>query len=150
MQLRDLRRPPADLNVPTGANLTVPAQIVLTVGSDCAIGKMTVSLELERAARARGVQARFVPTGNNWDNGWGGGNNGNWGGGGNNWNRPEVVCESRNFRQSQCNWRNNWGFPQLVQQISQVRCVRDRNWGYNRNRAVIWVTDGCAARFRGR
>ena len=94
-----------------------------------------------------GCSARFVPTGNNWNNG----NNGNWGGGsGNNWNRPEVVCESRNFRHNQCNWRNNWGFPQLVQQISQVRCVRDRNWGYNRNRAVIWVNDGCAARFRGR
>ena len=63
VELRDLRRPPDDLNVPTGANLTVPAQIVLTVGSDCAIGKMTVSLELERAARARGLAARFVPTG---------------------------------------------------------------------------------------
>ena len=62
-ELRDLRRPPSDLNVPTGANLTIPAQIVLTVGSDCAIGKMTVSLELERAARARGIEARFVPTG---------------------------------------------------------------------------------------
>ena len=63
VELRDLRRPPDDLNVPTGANLTIPAQIVLTVGSDCAIGKMTVSLELERAARARGIEARFVPTG---------------------------------------------------------------------------------------
>jgi uncharacterized NAD-dependent epimerase/dehydratase family protein len=36
---------------------------VLTVGSDCAIGKMTVSLELDRAARARGIASRFVPTG---------------------------------------------------------------------------------------
>jgi uncharacterized NAD-dependent epimerase/dehydratase family protein len=63
VELRDLRRPPADLNVPTGENLTIPARIVLTVGSDCAIGKMTVSLELERAARARGLEARFVPTG---------------------------------------------------------------------------------------
>ena len=63
VELRDLRRPPADLDVPTGANLKVPAKIVLTVGSDCAIGKMTVSLELERAARARGIEARFVPTG---------------------------------------------------------------------------------------
>jgi len=63
VELRDLRRPPADLNVPTGANLTIPARIVLTVGSDCAIGKMTVALELERAARARGIEARFVPTG---------------------------------------------------------------------------------------
>lgn len=63
VELRDLRKPPADLNVPTGANLTIPAKIVLTVGSDCAIGKMTVSLELERALRARGAEALFVPTG---------------------------------------------------------------------------------------
>jgi uncharacterized NAD-dependent epimerase/dehydratase family protein len=63
VELRDLRRPPDDLNVPTGANLEVPATIVLTVGSDCAIGKMTVSLELDRAARARGLASQFVPTG---------------------------------------------------------------------------------------
>ncbi len=36
---------------------------MLTVGSDCAIGKMTVSLELDRAAKARGIESRFVPTG---------------------------------------------------------------------------------------
>jgi len=63
VELRDLRRPPPDLNVPTGANLELPVQTVLTVGSDCAIGKMTVSLELDRAARARGIESRFVPTG---------------------------------------------------------------------------------------
>jgi uncharacterized NAD-dependent epimerase/dehydratase family protein len=63
VELRDLRRPPADLNVPTGANLEQPTRNVLTVGSDCAIGKMTVSLELDRAARARGLPSRFVPTG---------------------------------------------------------------------------------------
>ncbi len=61
--LTDLRRPPAGLDVPTGANLEVPARIVLTVGSDCAIGKMTVSLELDREARSRGIDSRFVPTG---------------------------------------------------------------------------------------
>ena len=61
--LTDLRRPPAGLDVPSGANLEVPGKIVLTVGSDCAIGKMTVSLELEREAQARGLAARFVPTG---------------------------------------------------------------------------------------
>jgi uncharacterized NAD-dependent epimerase/dehydratase family protein len=49
--------------VPTGANLEVPGKIVLTVGSDCAIGKMTVSLELDREAQARGISSRFVPTG---------------------------------------------------------------------------------------
>jgi len=55
VELRDLRRPPGGLDCATGANLEVDARIVLTVGSDCAIGKMTVSLELDRAARERGV-----------------------------------------------------------------------------------------------
>ena len=63
VELRDLRRPPPGLDCPTGANLEVDARIVLTVGSDCAIGKMTVSLELDRAARARGIASEFVPTG---------------------------------------------------------------------------------------
>jgi uncharacterized NAD-dependent epimerase/dehydratase family protein len=63
VELRDLRRPPHDLSTATGANLDVPATIVLTVGSDCAIGKMTVSLELDLEARARGVRSVFVPTG---------------------------------------------------------------------------------------
>src|SRR5262249_49351722 len=63
VELRDLRKPPPDLNVPTGENLEVPARIVLTVGSDCAIGKMTVGLELDREAKRRGVSSQFVPTG---------------------------------------------------------------------------------------
>jgi uncharacterized NAD-dependent epimerase/dehydratase family protein len=63
VELRDLRRPPAGLSVPTGANLEHGAATVLTVGSDCAIGKMTVSLELDRAARERGLRSVFVPTG---------------------------------------------------------------------------------------
>jgi len=63
VELRDLRKPPADLNVPTGENLELDARIVLTVGSDCAIGKMTVSLELDREARERGLRSVFVPTG---------------------------------------------------------------------------------------
>ncbi len=63
VELRDLRKPPGGLNVPTGANLALDARIVLTVGSDCAIGKMTVSLELDREAKRRGVKSVFVPTG---------------------------------------------------------------------------------------
>ena len=63
VELRDLRKPPADLNVPTGENLELDAHVVLTVGSDCAIGKMTVALELDRAARERGLRSVFVPTG---------------------------------------------------------------------------------------
>jgi uncharacterized NAD-dependent epimerase/dehydratase family protein len=61
--LRDLRKPPPDLNVPTGENLEVPAKIALTVGTDCAIGKMTVGIELDRELRRRGVASEFVPTG---------------------------------------------------------------------------------------
>jgi uncharacterized NAD-dependent epimerase/dehydratase family protein len=62
-ELRDLRRPPADLSVPTGANMSHGASVVLTVGSDCAIGKKTVALELDREARERGIASVFVPTG---------------------------------------------------------------------------------------
>ena len=61
--LRDLRKPPDGLNVPTGANLEVDATIVLTVGSDCAIGKKTVAVELDLEARDRGLDSVFVPTG---------------------------------------------------------------------------------------
>jgi uncharacterized NAD-dependent epimerase/dehydratase family protein len=63
VELRDLRRPPAGLSVPTGANLEVDAKIVLTVGSDCAIGKKTVAVELDLEARRRGIASVFVPTG---------------------------------------------------------------------------------------
>ena len=63
VELRDLRRPPPELSTATGANLQVPGTIVLTVGSDCAIGKMTVALELDLKARRRGVRSLFVPTG---------------------------------------------------------------------------------------
>jgi uncharacterized NAD-dependent epimerase/dehydratase family protein len=63
VELRDLRKPPPGLSVPTGENLRVQAKVVLTVGSDCAIGKKTVAIELDRAARARGLKSEFVPTG---------------------------------------------------------------------------------------
>ena len=58
----DLRLPPA-APLFSGAAWDVRAKIVLTVGSDAAVGKMTASLELTRAARERGVDAAFVPTG---------------------------------------------------------------------------------------
>jgi uncharacterized NAD-dependent epimerase/dehydratase family protein len=63
VRLRDLRRPPEGLSVPTGANLAHDAKVVLTVGSDCAIGKKTVAVELDLEARRRGLESVFVPTG---------------------------------------------------------------------------------------
>jgi uncharacterized NAD-dependent epimerase/dehydratase family protein len=62
-EIRDLRRPPPDLSVSSGENLRHDANVVLTVGSDCAIGKKTVAIELDREARARGLRSVFVPTG---------------------------------------------------------------------------------------
>ena len=62
-ELRDLRKPPPDLSTATGENLEIPATIVLTVGSDCAIGKMTATCELDLEARRRGLRSVFVPTG---------------------------------------------------------------------------------------
>jgi uncharacterized NAD-dependent epimerase/dehydratase family protein len=63
VELRDLREPPPDLSTATGKNLELGAAIVLTVGSDCAIGKMTATCELDLEARRRGLRSVFVPTG---------------------------------------------------------------------------------------
>jgi uncharacterized NAD-dependent epimerase/dehydratase family protein len=62
-EIRDLRKPPADLSVSSGANLLQDATVILTVGSDCAIGKKSVAIELDREARSRGLRPVFVPTG---------------------------------------------------------------------------------------
>ncbi|HEY5258107.1 MAG TPA: DUF1611 domain-containing protein [Candidatus Baltobacteraceae bacterium] len=58
----DVRKPPS---VPlfSGNAYTIAAPILLTVGNDCAVGKMTAALELVRAAQARKQRAVFVPTG---------------------------------------------------------------------------------------
>ncbi len=58
----DLRLPPA-APLFSGAAYDIEAKILLTVGSDCAVGKMTASLEIVRAARDRSINAVFVPTG---------------------------------------------------------------------------------------
>jgi len=63
VELVDVRRPPPELSVPTGENLTHDARVVLTVGSDCAIGKKTMALELHLEAKRRGESSVFVPTG---------------------------------------------------------------------------------------
>ncbi len=59
----DVRKPPDRIPIFSGAAYRVPQVVALAVGSDCAIGKMTVMLELERAGRAAGARAEFVATG---------------------------------------------------------------------------------------
>ena len=63
VDLVDVRRPPDDLTVSEGRARDVDADVVLTVGTDCSTGKMTTTLELVAAARERGIDAGFVPTG---------------------------------------------------------------------------------------
>lgn len=62
-RLWDVREPPSDLPLCAGKAIDAPQRIVGTVGSDCAVGKMTVSLELVEAAQQEGVKAEFIATG---------------------------------------------------------------------------------------
>lgn len=59
----DLRRPPADLPIASGAAKAVEPYVVLTVGTDCNVGKMTAQLQLARQLNAGGLRTRFVATG---------------------------------------------------------------------------------------
>lgn len=62
--LRDLRAVPEELELPRGrAHRRSGVRVVHTIGSDCAIGKMSVALELGDTARRRGLRSCFVPTG---------------------------------------------------------------------------------------
>ncbi len=61
--LVDLRRPPSEPTVATGAGRSIPVPVITTVGTDCRSGKMTVAVALREAARARGIRAAFVATG---------------------------------------------------------------------------------------
>jgi uncharacterized NAD-dependent epimerase/dehydratase family protein len=66
VELVDLRRPPAALRLPREAGAAGPHPrpfVLLTVGSDCNVGKMTAALEITRAARAAGIEAAFGATG---------------------------------------------------------------------------------------
>jgi uncharacterized NAD-dependent epimerase/dehydratase family protein len=62
--LRDLRAAPSDLTVPKGPySRPENVRVVHSVGSDTVIGKKVVTLELDRAARERGLRSVYVPTG---------------------------------------------------------------------------------------
>ena len=63
VELVDHRRPPAFHDVSTGRRHRPGSHVVLTVGTDCAIGKMSVALELRRAALDAGLSTSFVATG---------------------------------------------------------------------------------------
>jgi uncharacterized NAD-dependent epimerase/dehydratase family protein len=58
----DVRKPP-EVPLFSGSVYDVATPTLLLVGNDCAVGKMTVALELCRAAERTGKSAAFVPTG---------------------------------------------------------------------------------------
>lgn len=59
----DVRRPPETKRVGMFRPHRPGSHTVLAVGSDCAAGKMTVALELDREARTRGLNSAFLATG---------------------------------------------------------------------------------------
>ncbi|WP_135829694.1 DUF1611 domain-containing protein [Halorussus halobius] len=64
-RLFDVRKPPGgdELRVGDGSVDEVAADVVLTLGTDCAVGKRTTTFELYRAAREAGLDAGWVATG---------------------------------------------------------------------------------------
>ena len=63
VEIWDVRRPPETKRVGMFRPHRPGSHTVLMVGSDCAAGKMTVALELDREARARGLNSAFLATG---------------------------------------------------------------------------------------
>ncbi|MGL6338790.1 MAG: DUF1611 domain-containing protein, partial [Waterburya sp.] len=59
----DIRQEPPGLSIGKALARSLSAQRILTVGTDMAIGKMSTSLEIYRAALKQGIKAQFIATG---------------------------------------------------------------------------------------
>jgi uncharacterized NAD-dependent epimerase/dehydratase family protein len=72
-EIRDVRKAPEQLPVAEGFARLLEPLVMLTVGTDCNVGKMTCQLQLTRQLNDRGVRTRFVPTGQTgiFIEGWG-------------------------------------------------------------------------------
>jgi len=72
-KIHDVRRPPAHLPVAAGLARQVDPLVVLSVGTDCNVGKMTGQLQLVRGLNQRGLRTKFVATGQTgiFIEGWG-------------------------------------------------------------------------------
>ncbi|MDN3513031.1 MAG: DUF1611 domain-containing protein [Candidatus Brocadia sp.] len=63
LDIWDVRKPPENIPIGTGKAKETKTVRILTVGSDCNIGKMVTSIEIANAAKKRGINACFVATG---------------------------------------------------------------------------------------
>ncbi len=65
VEIRDIRKPPKleNLHVFTGAIAQVTIPVIALLGTDCACGKMTTAIELNKALNAAGVHSILVATG---------------------------------------------------------------------------------------
>jgi uncharacterized NAD-dependent epimerase/dehydratase family protein len=63
VRIVDYRRPPERHETAVGRPHLPGRRVILTVGTDCAIGKMSVALDLRKSALAAGDRAVFVPSG---------------------------------------------------------------------------------------
>ena len=59
----DVRQEPANLPVGSGKARSLACRRILTVGTDMGVGKMSTSLELNKAAQKRGLRSKFLATG---------------------------------------------------------------------------------------
>jgi len=69
----DVRRPPPNLPVAMGMARLVDPYVILTVGTDCNVGKMTAQLQFVKGLEQRGLKTRFAATGQTgiFIEGWG-------------------------------------------------------------------------------
>ena len=73
VRILDARRPPPQLPIADGRAAEVDALVILAVGSDCNVGKMTAQLQLRDELVKRGHRTSFVATGQTgiFIEGWG-------------------------------------------------------------------------------
>jgi len=65
VQIKDIRKPPAlkDLHLFTGQISQVNVPVIAVLGTDCACGKMTTAVELNKALNNLGIKSVLVATG---------------------------------------------------------------------------------------
>ena len=73
VRILDARKPPPNLPIADGRAAEVDAFVILAVGSDCNVGKMTAQLQLRDELVKRGQKTSFVATGQTgiFIEGWG-------------------------------------------------------------------------------